>query len=343
MRLHRLNCISTRLPAGRLLDARASNAAERGLCTSHCLAVETGEGLVLVDTGLGLGDVMDPEQRLAPIVRSLLKPMLRPEMTALRQIERLGFRADDVRDIVLTHLDFDQAGGLDDFPRARVHLLARERDHALKQRGWGARQRYRPAQWSTRNRWVAYDKMSVAPWLGLSCVRELTGVPEGIVLVPLPGHTPGHCGVAVRADDRWYLHAGDAYCDSRELDAHPQCRFGMHLYQSLTQTDRRARVASQRVLRKLHADHPDVIVSCTHDAREFERLAGRPANALPDPLAKVEAHDPYARNIVRTPRDLQLAPRSIPGIEVIEHEVEDGFDFDTIVRPAADAPPPPRA
>jgi glyoxylase-like metal-dependent hydrolase (beta-lactamase superfamily II) len=340
MRLHRLNCISTRLPGGRLLHGASANP---GLCTSHCLAIETGDGLLLVDTGLGLGDVMDPQQRLAPIVRSLLEPDLRPEMTALRQIERMGFRADDVRDIVLTHLDFDQVGGLDDFPRARVHVLARERDHALARRGWGAKQRYRPTQWSTRNRWVAYDRMSVAPWLGLSCVRELTGVPEGIVLVPLPGHTPGHCGVAVRADDRWYLHAGDAYVDARELDAQPQCRFGMRMYQSLTQSNARARIATQRVLRKLHADHPDVIISCTHDALEFERLAGRPPNALPDAVATTASQDPYTRKVLRAPRDVTLAPRGVPGIEVVDHEGDATFDFDTLARPAIDRPPPPRA
>ncbi|NUS59425.1 MAG: MBL fold metallo-hydrolase [Lysobacter sp.] len=340
MRLHRLNCISTRLPGGRLLHGDATHP---GLCTSHCLLVDTGDGLVLIDTGLGLGDVLDPEQRLAPIVRSLLKPDLRAEMTALRQIERMGFRADDVRDIVLTHLDFDQAGGLDDFPRARVHLLAREQEHALSQRGWGVKQRYRPSQWSTRNRWVAYDRMSIAPWLGLSCVRELSGVPEGIVLVPLPGHTPGHCGVAVRADDRWYLHAGDAYCDARELDADPQCRFGMRVYQSLTQTNARARLATQRVLRKLHAEHPDVILSCTHDAREFERLTGRPANALPDPVSTSDVADPYTRKIVRAPRDVTLAPRSVPGIEVVDHEGDPGFDFDALAHPSIDPPAPPRA
>ena len=31
---------------------------------------------------------------------------------------------EDVTDIVLTHLDFDHAGGLDDFPAATVHLRA---------------------------------------------------------------------------------------------------------------------------------------------------------------------------------------------------------------------------
>jgi len=98
----------------------------------------------LVDTGFGLGDVADPAGRLSHFFLTLLRPEFRAEMTAVQQVQRLGFAASDVTDIVLTHLDFDHAGGLDDFPNARVHLLAIERDCALRRASWLDRQRYRP-------------------------------------------------------------------------------------------------------------------------------------------------------------------------------------------------------
>lgn len=41
----------------------------------------------------------------------------------MRQIRRLGYAASDVCHIVLTELDFDHAGGLEDFPDARVHVF----------------------------------------------------------------------------------------------------------------------------------------------------------------------------------------------------------------------------
>lgn len=65
----------------------------------HVLLVETDNGLVLIDTGYGLADIADPRRRIGPL-RHLLKPALDPGETAARQLERLGFRRDDVRHIV---------------------------------------------------------------------------------------------------------------------------------------------------------------------------------------------------------------------------------------------------
>ena len=101
-------------------------------------------------------------------------------MTALRQIERLGFDAADVRHIVLTHLDFDHAGGLDDFPDAQVHLLRQERDDALPQKTWLDRQRFRPQQWSQPRAWHVYRRRGGERWFGFDGVRELHGLPPEI-------------------------------------------------------------------------------------------------------------------------------------------------------------------
>lgn len=133
MRVHHLNCISSCPLGGKLFDGRTPGLLRRGELTCHCLLVETGEGLVLIDTGFGLRDVADPRSRLSAFFLLMLKPDFREEMTALRQIERLGFSASDVRHIVLSHLDFDHAGGLDDFPHAKVHMLRIERDYAVRQ------------------------------------------------------------------------------------------------------------------------------------------------------------------------------------------------------------------
>src|SRR5690606_27719860 len=123
MRVHHLNAISTCPLGGRLMEGRTRSLLQRGELACHCLLLETGQGLVLVDTGLGLRDVADPRARLSTFFLALVSPDFRAEMTAARQIEAMGFSTNDVRHIVLTHLDFDHAGGLDDFPNATVHLM----------------------------------------------------------------------------------------------------------------------------------------------------------------------------------------------------------------------------
>ncbi|HEU4410012.1 MAG TPA: MBL fold metallo-hydrolase [Polyangiaceae bacterium] len=284
MRVHHLNCISA-CPLGGLLMDGLSLARIRGRLTSHCLLVEAGRELVLVDTGYGLRDVHDPYGRLSKFFLALNRPELREEMTAIRQIRRLGFDPRDVRHIVLTHLDFDHAGGLDDFPHARVHMLADERDSALAQATMLDRMRYRPQQWSTRANWCVYRGHGGDPWFGFDCVRELVGLPPEIVLVPLVGHTLGHAGVAVRRDHDWILLAGDAYFYHAEMDpARPRCTPGLRFYQTLMEKDRRARLLNQARLRALRRDQGDkVTIVCAHDLREFERAARRPFDAPAGP------------------------------------------------------------
>jgi glyoxylase-like metal-dependent hydrolase (beta-lactamase superfamily II) len=287
MRVHHLNCISACPLGGRFMDGRSPSLLQRAELCCHCLLLETEGGLTLVDTGYGLRDVNDPRGRLSGFFLRLMDPDLREEMTAVRQIERLGFCADDVRHIVLTHLDFDHAGGLDDFPLARVHLLRQEHDAALAQKTWLDRQRYRPQQWRQRRNWKTYTAGPGDSWHGFDCVRDMSGLPPSVLLVPLAGHTLGHAGVAVYSEGRWLLLAGDAYFHHREMDWEaPWCTPGLRAYQTLKEKNRSARLANQQRLRELRQlNGTGIELFRAHDNHEFETLAGHsvrlPASALP--------------------------------------------------------------
>lgn len=248
MRIHHLNCISTCPLGGRLMDGRTKSMVRRGELACHCLLIEAESQLVLVDTGLGLRDVSH---------------------------------------VVLTHLDFDHAGGLDDFPHATVHLMQVERDYAATQRTWLDRQRFRPQQWSTRDNWRVYSPSTTDRWFGLQRVRTLEGLEREIVLVPLAGHTHGHAGVAVQDGERWLLLAGDAYFFHGEMDtAHPRCTPGLRFYQWMMEKDRSARLANQVLLRALRRTRPSqVTIFCAHDTIEFERLSGRSARVPTEHLS----------------------------------------------------------
>jgi glyoxylase-like metal-dependent hydrolase (beta-lactamase superfamily II) len=208
-----------------------------------------------------------------------VSPAFREEMTAVRHVARLGFDPRDVRHILLTHLDFDHAGGLDDFPEATVHLLRAEGDAAFAQETWLDRQRFRPQQWSTRANWRSYDPTGGEDWFGLQRVRPIEALGVDVLFVPLIGHTFGHAGVAVRSDRCWLLNAGDAYFFHAEIRAdRPRCTPGLRFYQWMMEKDRALRLENQRRLRELCRAHgSEIEVICAPDVTEFERLSGSSA------------------------------------------------------------------
>lgn len=111
-------------------------------------------------------------------------------------------------------------------------------------------------------------------------MRDLEGLPPEILMVPLPGHTWGHAGVAVRRDDgRWLLHAGDAYFHRGEMrEAKRRCTPGLRAYQRLMEVDATSRMTNRERLREVSIERRDeVTVTCTHDPVELQRCQeGRP-------------------------------------------------------------------
>jgi glyoxylase-like metal-dependent hydrolase (beta-lactamase superfamily II) len=260
---------------GRLVDGRPG-LARRAEMVCHCLLLETDDaGLVLVDTGVGSQATTRPGEWIGRPFRLVASPTLAAAETALHQIQRLGYAAADVRHIVLTHLDFDHAGGLADFPAATVHVHAPELAAALAPRDRHERFRYRGAQFAHGPHWRPHTADG-EPWYGFRAVRELDGLPSEILLVPLAGHTRGHAGVAVATDEGWLLHAGDAFYFHGTLDATPRRPPGLAVTETVLQTQRRSRLDNQARLRMLSLEHGSrITVFCAHDATGYRQLAGR--------------------------------------------------------------------
>jgi glyoxylase-like metal-dependent hydrolase (beta-lactamase superfamily II) len=179
-----------------------------------------------------------------------------------------------VRHIVMTHLDFDHAGGLADFPGAQVHVTRMEARAARTRLGWRARLRWRPAQFPARfvEHEVAGEDFHGRP--------SLAGLPAGLRFLPLPGHSPGHAGVLIEAEDGYVLHAGDAIFDMRELAAPGMAQPMALAYEAAMQVDAAQRRASADAVRDLaRRASAELTVLCTHDPRlpPAERLILDPA------------------------------------------------------------------
>lgn len=272
MHIHHLNCGCMCPVGGPLFDGFSHSLTAHLVC--HCLLIETERGLVLIDTGFGLRDIESRYSRLSPFFIHFNNIQFERKYTAIAQIEQLGFSAQDVRHIVLTHLDFDHAGGLEDFPEATVHVMQRELETARDRHGFIARRRYRPCQWDEVQQWQQYSAGG-EPWFGFEAVRDLQGLPPEILLIPLAGHTQGHAGIAIKTAEGWLLHAGDAYFYRQEMNAaNPDCTPGLRAYQWMMEVNRQARLLNQARLRQLAGDRPDDIrLFCSHDAVEFKALA----------------------------------------------------------------------
>jgi glyoxylase-like metal-dependent hydrolase (beta-lactamase superfamily II) len=275
MKVHHLNC-ATMCPIGGRLVSGAGALTDSARMVCHCLLIETGSGLVLVESGLGLRDVERPSETVGREFVLLTRPKLDPAETAVRRVETLGFQRSDVRHVVLTHLDLDHAGGIADFPDATVHLLADERDAALNPRTRLERRRYIAAHWEHGPKWSVY-RPSDEPWFGFECVRDLPGLPPEILLIPLIGHSRGHSGVAVDTGKGWLLHAGDAYFNRGEMDPdRRRCPPALDLFQRIVEIDGRMRMRNQNRLRLLSRENSsEVRVFSAHDPIELERMQER--------------------------------------------------------------------
>jgi glyoxylase-like metal-dependent hydrolase (beta-lactamase superfamily II) len=279
MRIHHLRCGSAcSLPARFIPEM-----SRQTIC--HCLLIETDDGLVLVDAGFGAEDARRPKERLGGTMAFMLGLTPSDGQATIDQVRALGFDPADVRHIVLTHLDFDHSGGALDFPEATVHVWSTELAATRSPASWPERQRYPRHIIEGIRHWQAHDIPDGERWYGFAGVRPLPGLTEEILLVPLPGHMRGHCGVAVQTPDGWLLHAGDAYLGRAEITA-PKRSLGHRLWFPSLHLDWRTAMANQQRLRALIQAHGDQVrVISAHDPAELAAMqAGQPLPASSSPL-----------------------------------------------------------
>jgi glyoxylase-like metal-dependent hydrolase (beta-lactamase superfamily II) len=173
MTIHLLNCFTCNARVGNLKTGMA------------CLLIETDQGLVLIDTGLGLDDYAHPTW-FTQFFRIITIMPFDPNEAAINQMKRLGYKPGDLKHIILTHMHFDHCGGLPDFPHAKIHVHRREygafTDNKILH--WDE-YAYIPRYIAHQPEFVLYDRID-SKWYEFDAIR-LPFEPE-MILIPLFGH-----------------------------------------------------------------------------------------------------------------------------------------------------------
>jgi glyoxylase-like metal-dependent hydrolase (beta-lactamase superfamily II) len=197
-KIHHLNCVKIKSPVGSAIG--------------HCLLIQEKEKLILIDAGIGVLESKEPEKRLGKELIEVVGFEFEESLTAIRQIEKLGLKPKNVENIICSHLDPDHIGGLADFPKAKVHV-SNEEYESFK----NGNERYLRQQLS-HNPDLKLYKANDTEWFGLPARKVDLNIQTEVFLIPLFGHTLGHCGIAIKINDQWIFYVGDAYYLRAELE-----------------------------------------------------------------------------------------------------------------------------
>lgn len=160
--------------------------------------IEHRDGVVLFDTGLDPDGAGDPAS-VYGAAASASRMRFTAQQRLDRQLSEAGFDVAEVDHVVLSHLHFDHTGGMKLFPHARFYVGAGEMAYA-----------YNPDTHTCglyrRDELDAAQDYSwtVVPEAGLDMFGD-----GSVVLLFLPGHSPGSLAMQVRLPSRTMILSGD--------------------------------------------------------------------------------------------------------------------------------------
>jgi glyoxylase-like metal-dependent hydrolase (beta-lactamase superfamily II) len=174
------------------------------------------EGIILFDTGYDAAFLAATKRFPERLYRWATPVHLPRGQSAVEQLADRGIPAEAVRHVILSHFHGDHIAGLHNFPQARLHCArAGLRDLHARGRFGSARRGLLPSLLPDRVDRAAFFEdapPATLPTAFRPFERSVDLLSDGSLLaVELPGHCPGHWGLALRLeDDRYTLMVADA-------------------------------------------------------------------------------------------------------------------------------------
>lgn len=227
-------------------------------------------GPVLVDTGMHESVAREGGRERARNLGISGRMMsrhasMRPDQTVVSQLRELGVDPAEIELVVMTHLHFDHASALCDFPNATVLVDGREwaaawaRDSFLNG--------YSRAQLDSRLHYRTIDFTTSSTVARGPFERTIDVFGDGsLTLASTPGHTAGHLSLVVRMDGHEALLAADAAYTMATI------RDGERPW--LTH-NRKAFEHSLKQIQAYDRENPDAIVIPGHDMAAFDAVCER--------------------------------------------------------------------
>jgi N-acyl homoserine lactone hydrolase len=254
-------------PRGRLGAVRAlatRRAAWIWLPVPAFLIEHPGVGPILVDTGFHPSVAADPKRNLGPVAGRLFRIRMDHDQAVGVQLEQRGLRPAEIKVVVMTHLHFDHASAVSEFPDATFVLDRREWDAAS---AGGVREGYNRRHFDHAFDWrtIDFEAREIDSFASFGRCADLFG--DGAIrLLSTPGHTRGHMSVLLRLASGEILLTGDAIYTAASLtrDLMPMLCPDHHVY-------RRSRAE----IRRYAEQTPAALIVPGHDPQLWPTLAPR--------------------------------------------------------------------
>jgi len=175
-----------------------SNKDNTCAMTMRCLLVDTGSRLILIDTGCG-------DKHLDYLRYFNLQDLISFD----EELKKLGYRCEDVTDVVLTHLHFDHCGACTYYTNKETGELALTFPNAKHWVGEAQWENYLHPNVREGDSYFPENMMPVEKAGKLQLVCENQWICPEVELRLYHGHTIGQLCVYINTDKHTFVFTGD--------------------------------------------------------------------------------------------------------------------------------------